>query len=280
MNLMLFRSLWTNGFDLDAAIADCRAGAFDGVEGPVGADGFVSKLRDSGVPFIAEITTGGGYVPEQTASFQDHLESLHRKLEASVECEPVLVTVLAGSDCWAFEKNVEFFGRAMEIARTFGVPASFETHRSRSMFNPWVTRDLLAQLPDLKLTCDFSHWCCVCERLVMDGEAELLATCAERAAHVHARVGYEQGPQVPHPGAPEWREALKAHERWWEVIWDALESQGAPAATMTPEFGPDGYLQTLPFGGEPVADLDDVNHWMATRQRARFTKRKSISYEN
>ena len=33
--LLLFRSLWTNGFDLDAALADCRAGKFDGVEGPV-----------------------------------------------------------------------------------------------------------------------------------------------------------------------------------------------------------------------------------------------------
>ena len=44
---------------------------------------------------------------------------------------------------------------------------------------------------------------------------------------------------------------------------------------MTPEFGPDGYLQAAPFSGKPVADLDEINHWMATRQRERFAKRHS-----
>ena len=41
---------------------------------------------------------------------------------------------------------------------------------------------------------------------------------AGRAHHIHARVGCEQGPQVPHPAAPEYQEALTAHERWWTQI--------------------------------------------------------------
>ena len=41
---------------------------------------------------------------------------------------------------------------------------------------------------------------------------------------------------------------------------------------MTPEFGPDGYLQCQPFSGEPVADLREVNLWMAKRERERFEK--------
>jgi len=274
MKLMLFRSLWTNGFDLDAAVADCHTGAFEGIEGPVAAsDDFAAKLRDSGLPFIAEITTGGGYVPDQTATLQDHLDSFHRKLEVSLDCGPRLATVLAGCDGWSLEAKVDFFGRGMEIAQEFGIPVSFETHRSRATFNPWVTRDLLRQLPDLHLTCDFSHWCCVSERLVMDEEPDLLAKCAERTLHIHARVGYEQGPQVPHPRAPEYLPALEAHERWWDTIWRAQEKNGARVSTMTPEFGPDGYLHTLPFGGTPVADLDEINHWMATRQRERFAQR-------
>jgi hypothetical protein len=39
---------------------------------------------------------------------------------------------------------------------------------------------------------------------------------------------------------------------------------------MTPEFGPDGYLQCAPFTGKPVADLAEINLWMAARQKRRF----------
>jgi hypothetical protein len=39
---------------------------------------------------------------------------------------------------------------------------------------------------------------------------------------------------------------------------------------MTPEFGPDGYLQHTPFTLIPAADLWDVNRWIGHRQRDRF----------
>ena len=268
MRLLLFRSLWTNGFDLDAALADCRAGKFDGVEGPV-RDGFAAKLRDVGVPFIAEITTGGGYVPE-TRDITRHLDDFARKAETSLEAEPLFLTVLAGCDAWPVSLSVEFLGRALEIAGQLSISASFETHRSRSTFTPWNTAELIAQLPSLRLTCDFSHWCCVCERLVLDEEPQLLAQFASRALHIHARVGYDQGPQVPHPAASEYRTALAAHERWWDAIWRAKAEAGDEFITMTPESGPDGYLHTQPFTNAPVASLDEINHWMAARQRERF----------
>lgn len=266
MRLLLFRSLWTNGFDLDAALGDCERGLYDGVEGPVSA-GAAEKLRSAGVPFIAEITTGGGYVPV-TRDLALHLEDFEWKAQEALSANPLFLTVLAGCDAWPLELCVEFFGRAQEIARRYGIEASFETHRSRATFTPWRTAKLLEQLPDLQLTCDFSHWCCVCERLVLDEEPALLALFAQRARHVHARIGYDQGPQVPHPAAPEYRPALEAHERWWDAIWRARAD--AEVVTMTPEFGPDGYLHTLPFTGEAVAELDQINGWMAARQRERF----------
>lgn len=36
---------------------------------------------------------------------------------------------------------------------------------------------------------------------------------------------------------------------------------------MTPEFGPDGYLHTLPFTNAPVADLWEINTWMGREER-------------
>lgn len=278
MRLLVLRSLWTNGFDLEAALADCR-GAFDGVEGPLPADAssrkrFCERLHADGCTFVAEVATGGGYVPHERSP-EKHLEEFRRKVSDASLCNPLFITALAGCDAWPIAQSVDFLGRAIGVAREFGVAVSFETHRSRPTFNPWTARELLTQLPGMRLTCDFSHWCAVTERLVMDEEPELLALCAQRAHHVHARVGYDQGPQVPHPAAPEYRGALEGHERWWDAIWAAQRRSGIAVTTMTPEFGPDGYLHHLPFANVPVADLDEINRWMATRQRDRFALRSS-----
>ena len=272
MRLLLFRSLWTNGFDLPAALADCRTGPFDGVEGPVplamaDRQEFAARLADSGVPFIAEIATGGGYVPTERSPGR-HFDDFCRRAEAAMVCSPLFLTILGGCDGWPVAQSVEFFGRVIARAAELGVVASIETHRSRPTFSPWSTRELLERLPELRLTCDFSHWCCVCERLVLETEPELLALCARRAHHVHARVGYEQGPQVPHPDAAPYRAALEAHERWWDAIWAAQSER--LFLTLTPEFGPDGYLQAQPFTGVPAANLDEINRWMSVRQRERF----------
>ena len=93
---------------------------------------------------------------------------------------------------------------------------------------------------------------------------------ARHAQHIHARVGYDQGPQVPHPAAPEYAAALAAHQRCWEAIWTAQREQGLAVTTLTPEFGPDGYLHTLPFTQQPVANLWQVNSWMGKTESLHF----------
>jgi sugar phosphate isomerase/epimerase len=282
MELHLFKTLWGHRGSLEEAIVAARKNGFDGLEGQAPATpemrrGFRDKLKSASLDYIAEICTAGSYVPEHGASVAEHLESFRRQAEAALECAPRFLTVIAGCDAWPLAASVEFFAEAIAIAQQLGVAARFETHRSRSMFHPWITRDLLLALPALRLTCDFSHWCCVCERLI-DTEPDVLALCAQRADHVHARVGYDQGPQVPHPAAPEYRAALEAHERWWRSIWQAQTQRGIAVSTMTPEFGPDGYLHCAPFTQTPVADLDEINAWMAERERRLFARRNSADF--
>ena len=274
MKLKLFKTLWGHTGTLDDAITACRRHNYDGIEGqPPGGPAehlqFRRALADASLDYIAEICTSGSYVPDRRATPADHLKSFRRQAQAALECAPLFLTVIAGCDAWTIRQSVDFFGEAMAAAEKLGVIVSFETHRSRSFFNPWTTRDILRQLPALKLTCDFSHWCVVCERLIST-EPEVLALCAARAHHIHARVGYDQGPQVPNPAAPEYSAALESHELWWTQIWRSQLNRGLPLITMTPEFGPDGYLQCRPFTGEPVADLIEINAWMADRQRRRF----------
>ncbi|MEY2465707.1 MAG: hypothetical protein QOD03_228 [Verrucomicrobiota bacterium] len=275
MELRLFKTLWGHQGSLDDAVAACQRNGFDGIEGQISAlsasgNDSLTKLADAGLSYIAEICTTGSYVPNRQATIAEHLESLFQQAEAAMECNPLFLTIIAGCDAWSTAQSVDFFGKAIDLTNELGITASFETHRSRSFFNPWTTRDILLQLPELKLTCDFSHWCVVCERLI-DTEPDILALCIERAHHIHARVGYDQGPQVPHPAAPEYRHALEAHECWWTAIWHTQLARGKTTSTMTPEFGPDGYLHCAPFTGEPVANLNEINLWMAERQGKRFT---------
>lgn len=275
MELRLFKTLWGHSGNVADAIAACAPKGFNGLEGQAPGSAkarkdFRCRLAEARLDYIAEICTAGSYVPERQADARTHLESLRSQAEAALECAPLFLTIIAGCDAWSVAQSVDFFGAALANVGRLGVEASFETHRSRSFFNPWTTRDILRQLPGLKLTCDFSHWCVVCERLI-DTEPDVLKLCAERAHHVHARVGYDQGPQVPHPAAPEFQIALEAHERWWTLIWRNQVARNYPNSTMTPEFGPDGYLHCQPFTGEPVADLEQINAWMAERQRKRFT---------
>ena len=47
---------------------------------------------------------------------------------------------------------------------------------------------------------------------------EVLGMLRDRVWLIHARVGYEEGPQVPDPAAPEYAGEVKCHMGWWEAI--------------------------------------------------------------
>lgn len=280
MQLKLYKTLWGHNGDIDNAIEECVEAGFDGIEcgAPVDEDArrtLRRRIHGAGLEYIAEICTAGSYVPERSATVDNHLDSLREGLLRSAECLPQFATVIAGCDAWSIDESAIFFAQAQEMADTLGIAVSFETHRSRSMYNPWATRDILRKLDPrtvrstIGLTCDFSHWCVVCERLI-DTEIDIVEMCADHARHIHARVGYDQGPQVPDPSAPEYLYAVEAHERWWRLIWESRRKRGETVVTMTPEFGPDGYLHCIPHSLTPVADLWEVNRWMGERLRSTF----------
>ena len=132
-------------------------------------------------------------------------------------------TPTAASDAWSAAEAEDFYAQAIDLEKEIGVPVSHETHRRRYFATPWQTRHILQQFPDLRITCDLSHWVCVCERLLPD-LGETIALAAQHCHHVHARVGFAEGPQVPDPSAPEYATHLAAHEAWWEQIWRSQEA--------------------------------------------------------
>ena len=239
---------------------------FDGIEGQVPADAglrhdFVGLLNHFQLEFIAEVCTAGSYVPDRTATLQQHLDDLHRQLGVVAQVRPLKVNCIGGCDRWDIQTSQEFFQSALEIADKFDLTISFETHRGRSLYSPWVTEQLLEKM-SLPLTCDFSHWCVVCEGLG-ETEDDLIRNVAMHAEHIHARIGYDQGPQVSDPRSYLYQQDQQKHLRWWGWIWQAQAARQLPVSTLTPEFGPDGYQMIDPSTGEAVGNLDEINHWMA-----------------
>ena len=275
MQLRTFKTLWGHSGSIDEAALLASAANFSGLEAPATHDSpghleaLDKALREHNLEWIQEICTAGSYVPRRHASVSEHLKDLEAQILLGKPLGPKFVNVMGGCDAWPVSTSVDFFRAAMEIADKHGVLCSFETHRGRSFFCPWNTVAVLQQIPDLKITCDFSHWVVVCERL-MDSEWDAIELAAQHAHHVHGRVGYDQGPQVPHPAAPEYAQALASHQRCWEAIWSAQASRGYRETTMTPEFGPDGYLHHLPFTNAPIADLWEINRWIGTTEQAHF----------
>jgi sugar phosphate isomerase/epimerase len=276
MKLEIFRTLWGYRASKAQALDELLEAGFNGMEArlpltPAERAEFGAFLRANQVPYIATVFTAYDVLPEQSATTAEHLIDLEQKLAWSTELAPRFVNVLAGNDRWQLPQQVDFFGQALEVARKHGQTVTFETHRARSLFNPWVTLELIRQLPDLRFTSDISHWVVTCERLLDDPEDDLSAF-VERVHHIQARVGYDQGPQVPHPAAPEYSRELAFHQQHWEAVWKSQQAQGFQVSTMTPEFGADGYLHHLPFTNVPVADLWSLNMWMGQTEREHFQR--------
>ncbi len=276
MRLDVFRSLWGVPGAWEASFPRIAGAGFVGVELRVPTDDaraadrrrLAELLTGHGFGLIAEVSACGYVIPRRDATPEEHLADLRRQIPRALELGPRFINGYHGCDAWSWDEHRRFFAGFLALEREFGIPMTVETHRGRSLFNPWITRDLLREFP-LKLTCDFSHWCVVAERL-LDSELPIIAQCAEHCWHIHARVGYDQGPQVPDPRAPEFADEVAAHERWWDLCWRAQERAGRAGMTLTPEFGNEGYLHHLPYTNVPVADLWDVCTWQGGRQRERF----------
>lgn len=149
-----------------------------------------------------------------------------------------------------------------------------ETHRKRWLHSPWVTRDFLPRHPELKVVADLSHWVCVAETDTNDPELEAaIELLAPRVHHIHARVGYDHGPQVADPRAPEWMPYTEGHESWWKKIWDEMAKRGDEWTTVTPEHGPPNYQQTIPHTRIPTAEIWDVNHFIGLRSQRNFAEK-------
>ncbi|MGK5024542.1 sugar phosphate isomerase/epimerase family protein [Janthinobacterium sp. RB2R34] len=270
MQIQIFAPQWGNNALPAAVFIDkvLEAG-FDGIEMSLPLDAalreeWTGRIADAGLALIA-----AQWETVFHSDFAQHRAAMAELLENACLARPVLVNTHTGKDYYSGAQNAELIALAMEISARHGVPIVHEIHRSRFSGHPMLLMPYLEQFPDLPLTADLSHWCCACESLLMD-QPHTLARTLPHVRHIHARVGHAQGPQVAHFRAPEAQEALAAHLAWWDTVVELRRAAGAELLTITPEFGPAPYLQTLPYTQQPVADAWEQNVAMLNFLRQRY----------
>lgn len=260
MKTLYLKSLWGMGGTLDEQLAVAKAQGYDGIEwclhGVCTAEEWKELHAKHGLELA--ILMGG-----------EDARSIIETYQQCAAYEPMFLTCHTLRDHLTFEQGKAALRELLEAEKDLPFPVGHETHRGRLLYTPWTTRAYIEEFEDLKLVSDFSHFVCVAERLLEDREGDLASAIA-RTIHVHGRVGYEEGPQVPDPRAPEWRNHLERHFAWWGLMRKAAKARGDARFTFTPEFGPPDYMHTLPFTRQPVADLLEVCLWMANEARSRW----------
>ncbi|MYM68722.1 sugar phosphate isomerase/epimerase [Pseudoduganella sp. FT55W] len=270
MQLQIFAAHWGHHeLEPQVFIDRAKAAGFDGIEMslPLDAaarDDWTRRIADAGLALIV-----GQWETVFHKDFEPHKAALAELLHNACAAKPLHINSQTGKDFFTPEQNRELLDLADDISRQHGVPIYHETHRSRFSAHPMLLLPYLQQMPNLHLTADLSHWCCVCETLLED-QPETLAKTLPRVRHIHARVGHAQGPQVADFRAPESQAALEAHLSWWDEVIRLRREAGAERMTLTPEFGPVPYTQTLPYTQQEVSNAWELNVAMLALLRQRY----------
>lgn len=202
-------------------------------------------------------------------TFEKYKQSYLHYLQVSAACNPLLINCHTGKDYFTNEQNLELIKLAIEFSRENDIEVVHETHRGRFGYHPSVMLQYFDLEPELTITADLSHWTCVTESF-LGNFTEPLEEAIARTRHIHARVGYEEGPQIPDPRAPEWKHATDIFLNWWGKMVEKQLQEGREILTITTEFGPIPYLQKIPYSNKPVADQFEVNCYMKDLLKERY----------
>ncbi len=246
-----------------------RNAGYDGVEMSLPEDP-VKKVHITGLLREYKLQLIAQHWETLASDYQVHKTEYRRRLINLAKSGPLFINSQTGKDYFSADRNEGLISIADEVAKEYGIKIIHETHRGKFSFAPHITAGFLKKIADLRLGLDISHWCNVAESWLED-QQEALELAFSRTDHIHARVGFPEGPQVSDPRAPEWQEALEKHTDWWKKVIAQRKEEGWEQFTITPEFGPYPYMTHLPYNREPVADQWDLNVFMMKYLKSRLS---------
>lgn len=254
--LLFFQTNWGFEGSWEAFFLKTKSSGYDGVEVWLPKNARVQQEVSKGLKKhqLKVIYLCG---TNKSLSFKESLLAYENDLKKVIVQKPYAINSHTGSDFFSFEQNMKFLKLANDLSNKYNIPIHHETHRGRFSYALPETKRYLNSDSAFRLTLDISHWMVVHESLLAQ-QQQLLDEVMERTDHVHARVGFEEGPQVNNPQAPEWDKALNRHLSIWESIILSHWKTGKPM-TITTEFGPPNYLPTAPFTQKPLSNQWEAN---------------------
>jgi len=196
-----------------------------------------------------------------------HVKIMEANFTKLAVLNPLFINSHTGRDYFSFDDNCRIIDTAMNFAAKHGVRILHETHRGRFSFHAASLLPYLDKFPQMELVGDFSHFCTVSESMLV-GQEEIISRIIPQVSHIHARLGFEQGPQVNDPKAPEWQVHLEKFLFWWQQIITTKKAAGQSLFTISPEFGPVPYMPTAPYTQQPLSNQWDNNVFMMEYLRA------------
>ena len=207
-------------------------------------------------------------LPVEAETVDEYISNVLKQLKRTLPYQPDFINSHTGKDHYSFDENCKIIEAVESFSDINNIPIYHEIHRGRFTFHSTTTLAYLEKYPDLKLVGDLSHWCVTSESMLQDQE-HILQKIFPRIKHIHARIGFEQSPQVNNPFAPEWEDNLNQFTVWWQQIIN--EHQNMEEFTITPEFGPYPYMPQTPFNQMPLANQQELNIEMRDYLKRKIT---------
>ncbi|TCC88759.1 sugar phosphate isomerase/epimerase [Pedobacter frigiditerrae] len=204
------------------------------------------------------------------SDFEAHKQDFKKQLLSLVSLKPLFINSQTGKDYYSIDQNFMLFSIADKISTNHAVEIIHETHRGKWSFAAHITQSYLELDPRLRITLDVSHWFAVAESLLEDQEAAL-GLAIQHTDHLHARVGFQEGPQVIDPRSPENETILLRHLNIWDKLISLKREQENSYFTITPEFGAPPYQHLMPFSKLPITNQWDINLWMKDLLKDRYS---------
>lgn len=271
MNIKYFCPLWgSNYLPFETFCDKAKHDGYDGVELGLPAD---KTKKDEIIKTLEsfELSMIGQHHETADSDFNQHKKIYLHHLENLIDSPAIFINSQTGKDYFSFDQNKALIEIADQVSTNAKVQILHETHRGKFSFAAHIMSDYLEKIPSLRITLDISHWCNVAESFLED-QQEAVDLAISHTDHIHSRVGYQEGPQIPDPRAPEWQEAIETHALWWDKVLALKEKNGEKEFTITTEFGAPPYLLLMPFTRQPITSQWEINVHMMDFLKARYHK--------
>ncbi|MEI7523624.1 MAG: TIM barrel protein [Mariniphaga sp.] len=261
MNLLILAPQWgMEHLPIEDFLIKVKEAGYDGIdtwlpEDPTERKRFIQLLEEYELKIVCHQHQAKG------KNITEFCRSMEYYLNLSLECNPLLINSHSGRDYFQLSDQLRVIDAAEEFSIRNKITIAHETHRGRIGFSPYNAWELFKQRPQMKITADFSHWTCVTESY-LENTTEIVDEAILRTKHVHARVGYTQGPQIPDPRLEAWQEPVDFFLSLWKRIVENQKLQKAEFLTMTTEFGPPPYMWIRTEDNSPVASQWEINVFM------------------